>query len=137
MTMTSCFVDITVDANLMKRVDANEFCADGSRSAPVYFPPGPNGYWTGILSSWCSDQGIECKPFPTAIFGVRAKVKRDQIFSFVSHCYDGISSYHDPERMLTWQGEAYLVTKLVNFRAFLAQNLAKKRWYYLVATEDG
>ena len=137
MTFTSCTVDITADAALMKRVRANEFCKDGSSSAPVTFPSGPNGYWTSILKGWCSENGIECEPCPTAIYGVRAKVKREQILAFVSHCYDGMPSYTDPEQMLTWQGEAYLAIQLLNFRAFLAKNLAKNRWYYLEATEDG
>jgi len=137
LTFTSCIVDITADAALMKRVKANEFCKDGSGSAPVAFPSGPNGYWTAILKGWCSENGVECEQFPTAIYGVRAKVKREQILAFVSHCYDDMPSYTDPEQMLTWQGEAYLAIQLVNFRAFLAKNLSKNRWYYLEATEDG
>jgi hypothetical protein len=137
MTFTSCFVDITVDKTLMKRVTANEFCEDESGTAPILFPPGPNGYWTGILPHWCDDHGIECRPFPTAIYGVRARVKKHQILRFVSDCYDDIPSYTDPEQMLTSKGTAYLVVKLVNLRAFLAQNLSRNRWYYLVATEDG
>ena len=137
MTFTSCTVDITADAALMKRVKANEFCKDGSCSASVAFPSGPNGYWTAILKGWCSENEIECEQFPAAIYGVRAKVKRDQILAFLGHCYDGMPSYTDPEKMLTWQGEAYLAMRLVNFRAFLAQNLAKNRWYFLEATEDG
>ena len=137
MTSTSCVVDISTDAALMKRVKANEFCKDGGGSAPVDFPPGPNGYWPQILLGWCEQNGIECKPFPAAIYGVRAKMKRDQILAFVSHCYDGMQSYSDPAHMLTWQGEAYLVNCLMNFRAFLAQNLAKNRFYFIEATEDG
>ena len=137
MTATSCVVDITHDAQLMRRVRANEFCKDDSGSAPLTFPPGPNGYWTWILPEWCSKNGVECQPFPSAIYGLRAKMKRDQILAFVSDCYDGLPSHTDPEKMLTWKGEAYLAIQLVNFRAFLAQNLAKNRWYFIEATEDG
>ena len=136
MTNSCCWVDISGDASLMKRVQENAFCSDGSKSAPVGFPPGPNGYWTHILGSWCDDHSVQYTHVDTVLPQICARMKRDQILAFVSHCYDSDGSYSDPERMLTWQGQAYLVIRLVNFRAFLAQNLKKSRYYSVVASED-
>ena len=137
MTITTCLVDITRDARLMKKVQENWFCDDEKGGAPVLFPRTNKGhYWTIVLPDWCATQGIPVEKVSSLPFQVRARLKREQILAFVSHLYDDDESYTDPEKMLTWKGQAYLAIPLLNFRAFLAQNLARGRYYDVVATEE-
>ena len=105
--------------------------------APVVFPRTNKGHcWTIVLPDWCATQGIPVEKVSSLPFQVRARLKREQILAFVSHLYDDDESYTDPEKKLTWKGQAYLAIPLLNFRAFLAQNLARGRYYDVVATEE-
>lgn len=136
MTVTTCHIDITHDAALMKKVGENWFCSDESRSAPVGFPITNKGYWTVALPAWCERNHVPVEQVAKFPFELRAKLKKQQILEFIAWLYDDDRSYMDPEHMLTWKGEAYLAVKLLHFKAFVAQNLNARRWYYVVATEQ-
>lgn len=102
----------------------------------MFFPPSNKGYWTAVLPDWCKQADIAVEPGESAAFQIRARMKREHILAFISYLYDDDESYNNPEKMLTWKGEAYLVAPLVNFKAFVHQNLSKRLWYYVEATEE-
>ncbi|AXW00532.1 hypothetical protein CJO81_06985 [Ralstonia solanacearum] len=64
-----------------------------------------------------------------------ARVKKTQILDFIDFAYGQYASYGDPAQMLTWKGRAYLVNRLVDLKAFVAQQLNSRLRYELVADE--
>lgn len=136
MTDTSCWIRFPSDRALQRRINEGEFSGDGDAHhfTTCDFPPTHhNGYWTTALLAWCKAQNMEhCWVGDLTLV---AKVKRDQIISFIDHIYGSDPAYIDPKFMLTWRGDAYLVNRLTNLKAFVHQNLSHRLWYELVADE--
>ena len=135
MTDTNCWIRFPSDRSLQKKIREGEFSGDGDKHQfrAWDFPPAHSGYWTIALLVWCKAQRIEhCWIDDLTLV---AKVKRDQIICFIDHIYGGDPAYNDPKAMLTWRGEAYLVNRLTNLKAFVHQNLSHRLWYELVADE--
>jgi hypothetical protein len=63
-----------------------------------------------------------------------ARVTKAEILDFIEFCYRDDPSYMDPERMLHWKGEAYLVNQLLEVRRFVS-TLDDEKLYALVACE--
>ena len=136
MTDTSCWIRFPSDRSLQKKIKEGQFSTDGDAHhfTTCDFPLAHiNGYWTTALLTWCKAQKVEyCWVDDLTLV---AKVKRDQIISFIDHIYGSDLAYNDPKAMLTWKGEAYLANRLTNLKAFVYQNLSHRLWYELVADE--
>lgn len=136
MTATRCWIEYKSDRALARKISEGWFTDEAGLYLPIDdFPPAPgNGaYWTGLLPEWCRQVGIRFDY--RAELEIVARVKKAQILDFIDFVYGQHASYGDPAQMLTWKGRAYLANRLVDLRAFVAQQLNPRLLYELVADE--
>ncbi|NWK43342.1 hypothetical protein [Ralstonia pickettii] len=136
MTDTRCWIEYKSDRALARKINDGWFTDERGLYLPIHdFPPAPgNGaYWTGLLPEWCKLVGVNFDP--RADLQIAARVKKIQILEFIDFVYGRHPSYWDPAQMLTWKGRAYLANRLVDLKAFVAQQLNSRLWYELVADE--
>lgn len=62
-------------------------------------------------------------------------MEKAQIIDFIENIYGDAPEYYDPARMLCWHGKARQANRLVNLKAFVAQELQDGVLYTLVADE--
>jgi hypothetical protein len=114
MTMCSLYV-----ANLsgfdMKGGDVNGHIPPHLTSD---FPPVQDNHFHGALEVWGHKRGIPV--IGTDFDACVARVTKAQVLEFIAFCYDADESYNVPEKMLRWEGKAYLVEKLDKLRAEVA-----------------
>lgn len=119
---TSCWLVYDADRILSKKDAQGWFGKSYTDAHPATFPPlDEYKTWPELLRSWGEARGLNLRKVNGA--GVEAKVTKDEIFDFIQYVYGGAESYVDPAKMLTWNGDAYLVHRLVNLRAFVAKHL--------------
>ncbi|MDP3333210.1 MAG: hypothetical protein Q8S55_14730 [Methylococcaceae bacterium] len=101
-----------------------------SRKSQFFPPTTPRPF--SQYFNWIGVNGCESKKTDWA--ASVSIVTKAQIENFISFCYLNDASYSDPAKMLTWEGQPYLVNQLLELRVFVA-SLDANELYALVACE--
>lgn len=136
MTDTRCWIDFSTDRRTCRRNAEGWY--ETTSSGETIDLPGPcpkNGYWPGYLLQWAEQNRL----VPKIEYGAdgseitRVRVTKEQVQSFIAFMYDDVPAYCDPERMLLWKGRAGAVHRLVDLKAFVAQEFGARAKFALVA----
>lgn len=96
------------------------------------FPP-VGEHYNAMFHRWINEKQIPC--VQTDYNGWVASVTKAQLNDYIDFAYGSCPSYTDVDKMLTWEGEAYLVAKL-NIIKHLVATLDESKQYGLVAECD-